>query len=242
MLAFIAALFFTLPVMAQPILENGIHEAPCKYPIPEEIVVKQDFGRFCKYEALNAALPPATANRVVYFGDSITEGWLKGIVGINSADVLNRGVGGQTTAQMLVRFRADVLNLNPKIVHLMAGTNDIAGNTGPTSINRIKEAIMSMVEQARARKIRVILASIPPAKSFGWNTRVNPVPHIRTMNKWIAEYAAAEGLTHVDYYSALADWDGAFNRSLTFDGVHPNSEGYAVMGNLAADAVRRANQ
>ncbi len=242
MLAFAMVLFFTLSASAQPILENGIHEAPCKYPIPEEIVVKQDFGRFCKYEALNAALPPATANRVVYFGDSITEGWLKGIVGINSADVLNRGVGGQTTAQMLVRFRADVLNLNPKIVHLMAGTNDIAGNTGPTSINRIKEAIMSMVEQARGRDIRVILASIPPAKSFGWNPRVNPVPHIRTMNKWIAEYAAKEGLTHVDYYSALADWDGAFNRSLTFDGVHPNAEGYAVMGNLAADAVRRANQ
>ncbi len=240
MFAIFASLLLSFSAFAQT-TEIGIQDIPCKNGIPEDQILKLDFGRFCKYELLNAQLPPATQNRVVYFGDSITEGWLKGIVGITKDDLLNRGVGGQTTAQMLVRFRADVLNLKPKIVHLMAGTNDIAGNTGPTSINRIKEAFMSMVEQAKARKIRVILASIPPAKQFGWNPKVNPVPHIRVLNQWIREYAAQEGLTHVDYHTALVDRDGGFQAQLSFDGVHPNAEGYRIMANIAADAIRRAN-
>jgi lysophospholipase L1-like esterase len=239
MTALFGFLLFTQVAFAQ--MENGIHEFPCQKPIPEDQVVRLDFGRFCKYETLNAALPAATRNRVVYFGDSITEGWLKRVPGISPDDTLNRGVGGQTTAQMVVRFRADVLNLKPKIVHLMAGTNDVAGNTGPTSLNRIKEAFMSMTEQAQARGIRVILASVPPAKVFPWNPKVNPVPLIRAINRWLKEFAAKEGFIYVDYYSALSELDGAFTPALTFDGVHPNAAGYAVMERLAAEAIQRAN-
>ncbi len=237
----LATLLFVLGASAQT-LDNGIQDAPCKYPIPEEVVLKVDFARFCKYELQNTTLPAPTNHRVVYFGDSITEGWLKRIVGISKDDVINRGVGGQTSTQMLIRFRADVLNLKPKIVHIMTGTNDIAGNTGPTSYNRIKEAIMSMCEQARSRGIRVILGSIAPAKIFPWNTKVNPIPHIRTLNKWIKEYAAQEGYVYADYYSQLVDREGGFESRLTFDGVHPNSDGYTVMGSVAADAIKRANQ
>lgn len=236
---FIFTFLFTQLSFAQT-LSNGIHPEPCLYPIPEEVVLKVDFARFCKYETLNKSLPPATKNRVVYFGDSITEGWLKRIPGITD-DTINRGVGGQTSTQMLIRFRADVLNLNPKIVHIMAGTNDIAGNTGPTSYVRMQEAIMSMVEQARVRGIRVILGSIPPAKSFGWNPTIKPRAHIQHMNKWLQEYAKHENLIYADYHSQLVDRDGGFESRFTFDGVHPNSDGYAIMEAVAKEALKKAN-
>jgi lysophospholipase L1-like esterase len=232
--------FMLQAVLAQNI-PTGVRTNPCAVTIPYEQHTRFDFGEFCKYEAANAALPPAGPRRVVYFGDSLTEGWLRNIVGLDASDTHNRGIGGQTTAQMLVRFRADVLNLRPRIVHLMVGTNDIAGNKGPTSLTRIQEAVMSMCEQARSHGIRVILASVLPAKIIPWNRSVDPVPAVRALNQWLVAYAGQNGHTYADYYSVLHDGQDGFQRHLAIDGIHPNAEGYEVMRPVAMDAIRRAN-
>jgi lysophospholipase L1-like esterase len=223
-------------------IRGGVQDFPCKQAIPEDQEIKLDFGGNCRYEVANAALPAPTNQRVVYFGDSITQGWGNRIVGLNSADLINRGVGGQTTPRMLVRYRADVLNLKPRVVHLLLGTNDIAGNTGPTSLTRIKEAIMSMAEQASAHGIRVVLASILPAKIYPWNPSVNPVPSILALNQWMKEYAANNGHVYADYYSSLTDGHDAFLKHLASDGIHPNAAGYDVMAPIALDAIQRANR
>lgn len=154
-----------------------------------------DWGQVCRYQQENAALPPPSPARVVFLGDSITEAWKSEDPAFFDRDRLDRGIGGQTTAQMLVRFRADVLALRPAIVHIMAGTNDIAGNTGPTSLAIIQGNFMSMVEQARAHGIRVVLASIPPAARIGWRPELAPAPSIRAMNAWLKHYAAREHLS-----------------------------------------------
>ncbi len=155
-------------------------------------------------------------------------------------DVLDRGISGQTTAQMLVRLRSDVLDLHPAVVHIMAGTNDVAGNTGPTSLADIQGNIASMVEQARAHGARVILASVPPAAAIPWRPQVQPMPAIAAMNDWLRRYAAREHLVYVDYHTMLSDGRGAFQPRLSEDGVHPNGAAYAVMRPLAAAAIRQA--
>ena len=217
----------------------GILDNPCQEAIPRDQLLRYDFGGYCKYEAQNAALAPATAQRVIYFGDSITEFWKGGIPGITN-DTLNRGFSGQTTSQMLVRFRSDVINLRPRVLHLMAGTNDIAGNTGPTSLKRLKEAIMTMVEQAQAHKIQVVLGSILPAKRFGWSPTIVPAPIIAHMNGWLKNYAQQRGIIYADYYSAMIDAQGGLSPHLGADEVHPNQAGYAVMRPIAQDAIHRA--
>ena len=201
---------------------------------------KSDFGDLCHYAADNAALGPATPERVIFFGDSITELWKMQDPGAFTGEVLDRGVSGQTTAQMLIRYREDVINLHPRVVHIMAGTNDIAGNTGPTSIAWIENNIRTMVEQAKANHIRVVLASIPPAARFTWAPALKPTPSIRTVNAWLAAYASEQGLVYVDYYAALNDGQDGFKPAWTVDGVHPNAAGYAVMDPLAKKAVEQA--
>ena len=201
---------------------------------------KSDFGDLCHYADDNAALGPPTPGRVVFFGDSITELWKMQDPGAFSGEVLDRGVSGQTTAQMLIRYREDVINLHPRVVHIMAGTNDIAGNTGPTSIAWIENNIKTMVEQAKANHIRVVLASIPPAARFSWAPTLKPIESIRTVNAWLAAYAREQGLVYVDYHRALNDGQEGFKAAWTVDGVHPNAAGYAVMDPLAKQAVRQA--
>jgi lysophospholipase L1-like esterase len=224
------------------VIPKGVQDFPCKQTIPWEQHPTMDIGENCKYEAANAALPPASDHRVIYFGDSLTEGWTNRIVGITNDDVLNRGIGGQTTGQMLVRFRADVLNLKPKIVHLLVGTNDIAGNKGPTSIARIQDAIMSMCEQAEAHGIRVILASLLPAKTIPWNDSIkNSAASVRTLNQWLRNYAARNGHVYADYESVLSDGQDGFIRGLSIDGIHPTAAGYTAMIPVARDAITRAN-
>lgn len=236
------SLLLSLSAHAQPIIPIGVRGAPCEHGIPDGQVLQLDFGRLCRYEVANSRLGRASAQRVVYLGDSITEGWGNRIVGL-TGDVVNRGISGSTTAQMLVRFRSDVINLRPRIVHIMAGTNDIAGNTGPTSIGRIRDALMSMAEQARSHGIRVVLASIPPAKAMGWSPTVtNALAAIRELNTWMKQYAAAEGFVYADYHSALADADGGLDARYGSDGVHPNREGFAVMERIATEAIRQANR
>jgi len=190
---------------------------------------QRDFPGLCRYRAANAALSPAGKHRVIFFGDSITELWAQRDPGFFTADRIDRGISGQTTTQMLGRFRADVIDLKPAVAHIMAGTNDIAGNTGPTTLVAIEDNVRSMAELAKAHGIRVILASVPPAAQFNWRPGIDPVASIRSLNTWLAEYARSEGLTYVDYYSALEDTRHAFRAEWSEDGVHPNAAGYAVM-------------
>lgn len=195
-------------------------------------LMQLDFAGLCRYEAANGKLPPPTDHRVVLLGDSITEGWGRVDPKLFSEDIINRGISAQTSTQMLVRFRADVLNLRPKVVHLLVGTNDVAGNGGPTTLARIEGAIASMVEQARAAKVEVLIGSVLPAKDFGWRPTIKPVEQIAELNAWLKDYAKANGLVYIDYYSEMEDEAHGLKTELTIDGVHPNEAGYAIMKKL----------
>lgn len=197
-----------------------------------------DWAGLCRYQAANAALGPGKA-KVVFIGDSITENWLLADPDYFAGRVVNRGIGAQTSAQMLVRFRADVVALRPAAVHILAGTNDVAGNNGPLRPEDFQNNIESMVELARASGIRVILGSIPPTATFNWQPSLKPAPRIAALNDWMRAYARRKHLGYIDYHSALKAPDGGLNPALGNDGVHPNREGYAVMRRLAeAEGLR----
>lgn len=200
----------------------------------------QDFSQQCRYAKANQALPPATRHRVVLMGDSITERWAQLDPGFFSDEIIDRGISGQTTDQMLGRFRADVIDLKPEVVQILAGTNDIAGNMGPTSLRRIENNIESMVELAKVHHIRVVLGSVPPAARFWLRPSIAPIESIRTINTWLKEYAMTAGAVYVDFYSALADKDYVFKSDLSPDGVHPNAAGYAVMRPLTERGIADA--
>jgi len=203
---------------------------------------KADWPNLCRYRADNRRLAaaPQAQRKVVFMGDSITEGWGLAKPGFFGPGVVNRGISGQTTPQMLVRFQADVVALRPLAVHIMAGTNDLAGNTGPTSEEDVKNNIRAMVAIAKAHGIHVVLASIPPTAVFTWAPGLKPGPQVQALNTWLKAFARQEGLIYADYYAALATPDGAMRPALTFDGVHPNAEGYAAIEPLARSAVARA--
>ena len=192
----------------------------------------RDWADLCRYRAANAALrrPP----RIVLMGDSITDFWRQGDPALfASGAVADRGISGQTSPQMLVRFWSDVIALHPRVVQILAGTNDIAGNTGPTTERDFEHNIRAMVELARAHRIRVLLGAIPPAVSFWWaSPRYRPAGQIRRLNAWLRRYAHAKGLGFIDYYAHLATPAGAFRPDLSNDGVHPNEAGYKVMTQL----------
>jgi lysophospholipase L1-like esterase len=171
-------------------------------------------------------------------GDSITEFWARADTTLFSNGVVGRGISGQTSPQMLLRFMQDVVELHPRVVHIMAGTNDVAGNTGPTSAQDFQNNIMAMVELAKAHKIKVVLASIPPASAFPWHPGLQPAADIVALNTWLRGYAKSSGSSYVDYYSALVDPQGGFQKALSNDGVHPNRDGYAKMQSLALKAIR----
>ena len=214
--------------------------------------VASDFGRLARYAAANAALaaPKEGETRVVFFGDSITDGWSRAESGgfFPGKPYVNRGIGGQTTAQMLLRFRDDVLDLKPKVVVILAGTNDLAGNAGPVTPDALKDNWATMAELSRLHGIRVVLASILPVsddkKDANGNllTRSrNKSPEIlRALNGWLADYCQRQGHVYLDYHGAMADAAGAFPPSLNDDGLHPNARGYAVMAPLAEKAIARA--
>lgn len=192
-----------------------------------------DWAALCRYHAANLdTLRAAESTRVVFIGDSITENWVLADPDFFTHGIVGRGISGQTSPQMLVRFRADVVALRPRAVHILAGTNDVAGNTGPTSVQDFENHIMSMVEIAKANGIAVILASIPPAASFSWRPEVNPVPRIAELNRWLRDYAARMQLELVDYHAALAGPSEELKAELGNDGVHPNRAGYAIMRRL----------
>ncbi len=205
----------------------------------------QDWAQLGRYRAENAALaaPAAGEQRVVFFGDSITEGWGKWntVVFFPGKPYVNRGISGQTTPQMLVRFAQDVVHLHPAAVLILAGTNDIAGNTGPSTPEMIEDNYRSMAAIAKENGIKVIFASITPAYNYPWRLEIQAVPAtIHELNKWLKEFCAAQGLVYLDYYSAMADEKGAMKPGLAADGVHPTAAGYAIMAPLAESAIAKA--
>jgi acyl-CoA thioesterase I len=200
-----------------------------------------DWAYIGRYREANKPLAVRKSpGRVVFMGDSITQGWAGQPFIKDNPDYVGRGISGQTTPQMLVRFRSDVIALQPAVVHIMAGTNDVAQNTGPESPQEIEGYIRGMVEIAVTNNIRVVLASIPPAADFTWRRGLVPAPQIRALNDWIREYAASRGLVYADYWSVLATSDGAMKPELSPDGVHPNAAGYEAMRPVAQSAIKRA--
>jgi len=195
-----------------------------------------DWPNLCRYRPANAALQQRP--KIVFIGDSITENWVSGDPSLFNQDVVGRGISGQTSPQILLRFFQDVIGLRPQTVHIMAGTNDIAGNTGPTTEQDFKNNIIAMVELAHAHHIDVLLASIPPAGGFPWRPALRPAPTIVRLNQWLRGYAATSGSRYIDYHAVLADSQGGFNQQLSNDGVHPNRDGYAVMRKLALPKPR----
>ncbi len=204
-----------------------------------------DWPNLARYQADNEALPPVKEGeqRVVFFGDSITDAWgrsEKAGVFFPGKPYVNRGISGQTTSQMLVRFQQDVVQLHPAAVVLLAGTNDIAGNTGPTTQQMIEDNFTSMAEIARQSGIKVVLASITPASGYPWKSEIHPVARIREMNEWLKGFCAKNGFVYLDYYTSMADEKGAMLPGLASDGVHPTAKGYAVMAPLAEHAIAQA--
>jgi lysophospholipase L1-like esterase len=207
----------------------------------EDERLANDWAGLCRYRAENAALRHPTTPRVVFMGDSITEFWKLAHPEFFIEGYLDRGVSGQTSAQMLVRFRQDVIDLRPAVVHIMAGTNDFAGNGGPTTLEAIKANISSMVDLATANDVRVVLASVPPAGAFPWRPSViEPAQHIVELNEWLRRFAKERNLIYVDYHEPLADERDAMKQTFSNDGVHPNRDGYLVMEPLARRALDQA--
>ncbi|HET6897655.1 MAG TPA: SGNH/GDSL hydrolase family protein, partial [Vicinamibacteria bacterium] len=214
--------------------------------------VVSDYGRLARFAGANAALAAKAKGetRVVFFGDSITDNWSKAGYGgfFPGKPYVNRGIGGQTTSQMLVRFRPDVLALNPDVVVILAGTNDVAGNSGPIAPEAIENNLASMAELAKAHGVRVVLASILPVADDKKDaagqplnrTTDRPPATLRAINAWMSDYARKNGHVYLDYASAVADAAGGFKADLNNDGLHPNAAGYAVMAPLVEKAIADA--
>jgi len=180
----------------------------------------------------------AVAHRIVFMGDSITQGWDRDHQTLFSDPThINRGISGQTLAQMRLRFGQDVIALHPETLVLLGGTNDFAGNGGPVSDEAVRADIRAMVEQARASGIRVILASILPTDHYHWAPEIRPAARIVAHNRWLRDYAAREGLGFVDFYTPMATGQGAMRPGLSGDGVHPNAAGYAVMERVLSPVI-----
>ncbi len=205
---------------------------------------QEDWPDLARYREENAKLGPPKRgeNRVVFLGDSITDFWGHGPGSefFPGKPYVNRGISGQTTPQMLVRFRPDVVLLEPKVVVILAGINDIAGNTGPMTPEDTENNLMSMADIATQNRIRVVLASITPASAFPWRPTLHPAEKIQTLNAWIKEYAVRKHYVYLDYYSAMANSEGGMKPGLSKDGVHPTPEGYGIMAPLAEHAIAQA--
>ena len=230
----------------------GAQSTPPAQPTAEEIAQRQlaqeeklhnDWANLQRYREANAKLSPPVnnENRVVFLGNSITEGWARYFATMfPGKPYIGRGIGGQTTPQMLVRFRQDVIDLKPKAVVILAGTNDIAGNTGPSTIEMIEDNLASMAELAKANGIRVVLSSVLPVYDYPWKPGLQPAPKIIALNQWMKDYARTHGAVYLDYHSAMADARGGMRSELASDGVHPTEAGYRIMAPLAEQAIAEA--
>jgi lysophospholipase L1-like esterase len=208
-------------------------------------IYTDDFGELARYRAAGAALGPPVAgeNRVVFLGDSITDYW-KLADYFTGKPYLNRGIDGQTTPQMLVRFRQDVIDLHPTVLVVLAGTNDVAGVTGPTRNEDIEANYASMAELARMHHIRVVFSSLLPVNNYTEDAKesfaLRPRERILALNTWLKDYCAKNRLVYLDYFSALVDNKGMLKRDLSDEGLHPNASGYKIMAPLAEKAIARA--
>lgn len=235
---------------AAPVAQPAQAGAVSAWASSHERQMMTDWPDLAKFREKDAALPPPMLgeNRVVFMGDSITEIWpFHGPYPIAKDDqffpgkfYVNRGISGQTTPQMLVRFRQDVIDLNPKAVVILAGTNDLAGNTGPESIADIENYLKSMSDLAHANGIQVVLCSILPVYDYPWKPGLQPAPKIVAINQWMKSYAADKGYVYVDYYSAMVDSRGGLPSNLSKDGVHPNQAGFKIMAPIAEAGIEKA--
>ena len=190
---------------------------------------EMDWANLNKYKEENRKISSQLFddNRIVFFGDSITEQWLEIVPDFFlKNNYINRGIGGQTTPQMLIRFRNDVIKLNPSVVHILAGTNDIAGNTGPTTLGMILDNIISMVELAKVNNIKVLLSSVLPVYDYPWVPGLNPAKKIVELNKMISQYAKENSISYINYYLKMVDDHGGLKKEYTTDGVHLTKIGY----------------
>jgi len=213
-------------------------------PEPAEVMRAKlaDWPQLGRYRIDNATLGPVPTGeqRVVFYGDSITDFWgRREDTGefFPGQPYINRGISGQTTPQMVVRFRQDVIDLHPAVVVILGGTNDVAGNTGLMTAEMTEDNFRSMVDLAKANGIRVIIASILPTADFPWRRGLAPAPKIKALNEWLQEYCAKQSLTYLDYYSAMVAAEGGMKPGISFDGLHPNARGYAIMTPLAQAAI-----
>jgi lysophospholipase L1-like esterase len=235
------------PTQAAPVAPEAAKPAAppvSEYQKAHDEQVLTDFPWLTRFKDADAALgPPAPGEkRVVFMGDSITQGWkLDGTDGsFPGKPYINRGISGQTTPQILVRFRQDVIALKPSAVVILAGINDIAGNTGPETLEQIEDNLTSMAELATANHIRVVLCSVMPAFDFPWRPGLSPASKVVTLNAWIKKYATDNGYPYVDYHTAMKDLRNGLPATLSKDGVHPLPAGYAIMAPLVEAEIEKA--
>ncbi|WP_405607883.1 GDSL-type esterase/lipase family protein [Polaribacter sp. Asnod1-A03] len=209
-----------------------------------QLTPTEDWANLKRYQQANTELkaPKKNEDRVVFIGNSITDNWTRDHGSFFEANpsYVNRGISGQTSAQMLLRFRPDVIELKPKVVVISAGTNDIAGNRGAISIDRIAGNIFSMVELAKANHIKVVLASVLPATSYSWSASIAPADKIIALNKLIKAYAKKNKVVYLDYYKPMVNNEKGLKKELGRDTVHPNAAGYDVMEPLVKKAIKKA--
>jgi lysophospholipase L1-like esterase len=243
----LSALFAVSMAFAQaqtPAADAPLDATKLKTDLDRATRTLQDWPALKRYHDANATVtaPTAGEERVVFMGDSITDGWGKRYGQFfPGKPYINRGISGQTTPQMLIRFRPDVIAHKPKVVVILAGTNDIAGNTGPSTLEMIEDNMASMVDLAQKNGIKVVLSSVMPVCDYIQNqTKRRPNEQIIALNKWMKDYAASHNAIYLDYYTPMLDDKGVFKQELTYDGLHPNSAGYEVMMPLAQKAIDQA--
>ncbi len=246
-----AALFGPLALMAQqsqttpqssPVTITAPSWQKGAYWVTVDHQLLLDFGNLARFHDADLKLGPPAAgeDRVVFMGDSITEGWNLE-ESFPGKPYVNRGISGQTSSQMVLRFRQDVIDLKPKVVVILAGTNDFAENTGPVTLEQVESNLISMAELARANDIRVVLCSVLPSVHFSWHPELpDPAPRIAALNKWAEAYAAEKNYVYVNYYSTMKDPAGGLPENLSKDGVHPLPAGYAIMAPLAESGIEQA--
>jgi lysophospholipase L1-like esterase len=208
-----------------------------------KLALETDPADLKRYREANAKLaPPAPGeNRVVFMGDSITAGWGRSFDTLfPGKPYIGRGISSETTQQMLIRFRPDVIALQPKVVVILAGTNDIAGNTGRSTQEMIQDNISSMIDLAQVNHIRVVLLSVLPAYDYPWQPGMQPAEKIVALNAWMKNYASRRGVVYVDCHTPMSDEKHAMKKELSRDGVHPNAEGFALMSPLVEAGIAQA--
>jgi len=240
---FILMMTGSIALVAQNNAPKPTQEQQDAWKQAEEERLHNDWANFARFrdDNIKIGLPVAGENRIVFMGNSITEGWIRlDPEFFSGKPFVNRGISGQTTPQMLVRFRPDVINLKPAVIVILAGINDIAGNTGPSTLEMIEDNLISMVDLAKANDVSVVLSSVLPAFDFPWHPGMQPAEKVVQLNGWIKNYAENHGCVYLDYFTPMADDRHGLKAELTYDGVHPNLSGYKVMEPLVESAIQKA--